>query len=251
MIDFHTHILPQLDDGANDETMAIAMLESEVKQGVTDVLFTPHYYGKTCSPDDFLEQRNEAWNSLKTHAPVDLNVYLGAEVHFTGVNVMDYEELCKLAIADTEYILIEFPFTEQWSVGLFSALSAFIEETGYTPIIAHVERYLEIKKNPWLINELLDLGCLLQVNTSAFFNKQEKSLVLALLNRGVIHCIGTDAHDTGIRKPNLQEAKTAFEEQGFAEAWANIQNTMQAVLRGEEVKTQPVKPIKRLFGKYF
>ena len=113
IVDFHTHILPQLDDGANDETMAIAMLESEVKQGVTDVLFTPHYYGKTCSPDDFLEQRNEAWNSLKTHAPVGLNVYLGAEVHFTGVNVIDYEELCKLAIADTEYILIEFPFTEQ------------------------------------------------------------------------------------------------------------------------------------------
>ena len=149
------------------------------------------------------------------------------------------------------YILIEFPFTEKWSGGVLSALSAFVEETGYTPIIAHVERYGEIKKKPAIINELLAMGCLLQVNSSAFFNKQEKSLALALLNRGIIHCIGTDAHDMSLRKPNLQAAKTTLEEQGFADAWAKIQSTMQSVLRDEEVKTYPVKPIKRFFGKYF
>jgi protein-tyrosine phosphatase len=251
MIDFHTHILPHFDDGAKDTAMATAMLESEVRQGVTDVLLTSHFYGKKHSPDRFLEKRNAAWARLKPKAPEGLNVHLAAEVHFTGVNVLAYDELCKLAIADTKYILIEFPFTEKWSVGVLSALSTFIDETGYTPIIAHVERYREIKKKPALINELLAMGCLLQVNTSAFLNKREKSLALALLRREAIHCIGTDAHDMSIRKPNLKEVKAELEAQGFVEAWEKIQTTMRMVLRGEEVKPQPIKPIKHVFGKYF
>ena len=251
MIDFHTHILPHFDDGAKDTAMATAMLESEVRQGVTDVLLTSHYYGKRHSLDRFLEKRNAAWARLKPNAPEGLNVHLAAEVHFTGVNVLAYDELCKLAIADTKYILIEFPFTEKWSVGVLSALSTFIDETGYTPIIAHVERYREIKKKPALINELLAMGCLLQVNASAFLNKQEKSLALALLRREAIHCIGTDAHDMSMRKPNLKEVKAELEAQGFVEAWEKIQTTMRIVLRGEEVKPQPIKPVQRFFSKYF
>ncbi len=251
MIDFHTHILPHLDDGARNTAMATAMLKSEVEQGVTDVLLTPHYYGKRHSPDRFLEKRNAAWVRLKSKAPEGLNVHLGAEVHFTGVTVLGHDELCKLAITGTKYILMEFPFTEKWPSGVLSALAAFVDETGYTPIIAHVERYREIKKKPALINELLAMGCLLQVNASAFLFKYEKSLALALLRRGIIHCIGTDTHDMSFRKPNLKEVKVLLEEEGFGENWAKIQATMQSVLRGEEVKPQPIKPIKRFFSKYF
>ena len=251
MIDFHTHVLPHIDDGARDTEMAKAMLEYEYKQGVTDLLLTPHYYGRKHSPTQFLEKRNAIWEHLKPHLPEGLNVRLAAEVHFTGINVPDYDELCKLAIEGTEYILIEFPFTQKWVNGVLSELSSFIYETGYTPIIAHVERYNEIKRKPSIINELLDMGCLLQVNGSAFITKPDKSLAYALLKRGVIHCIGTDTHDMGIRKPNMQEVKAAVEAEGYGDSWATIQNTMQSILRGEEVKATPSKPIKKFFAKYF
>ena len=250
MIDFHTHILPHLDDGAKHTDMAKAMLEAECKQGVTDVVFTPHYYGRKHSPSQFLEKRNDAWEHLLPNVPEGLKTHLATEVHFTGVNVPEYDELCKLAIADTKYILIEFPFTNKWTHNLLDVLGDFISETGYTPIIAHVERYREILKRPAYISELIDMGCLLQVNASAFETKKEKSLAFALLKRGWIHCIGTDAHDMGVRKPNLLVAKTAMEGAGYKESWQTIQNTMQAILRGEEVKPQMDKPIKKFLGKY-
>ncbi len=250
MIDFHTHILPHLDDGAKDTAMAKAMLEAEFKQGVTDVLFTPHYYGRRHSPSQFIEKRDEAWAHLKPNVPEGLTVHLGAEVHFTGVNVPDYDELCKLVIRNTKYILIEFPFTNKWTHDLLEKLGDFVYETGYTPIIAHVERYHEVLGRPSYLTELIDMGCLLQVNASAFEMKKERGLVLAMLKRGWIHCIGTDTHDMGIRKPNLLAAKNAMEEAGFGESWDKIQATMQAILRGEEVKPQMDKPIKKFFGKY-
>lgn len=250
MIDFHTHILPHIDDGAKDIEIAKAMLEGERKQGVTDVLLTPHYYGKKHSPARFLEKRDEAWINLQPNVPEGINVHLAAEVHFTGVNVPDYDELCKLSIAGTEYILIEFPFTSSWTNGLLDKLSDFIYETGYTPIIAHVERYREVHKRPAFATELVNMGCLLQINTSAFDNKAEKKLALTLLKKGMVHCIGTDTHDMGVRKPNMAQAKLAMEKAGFAENWAEIQNTMQTVLRGEKVKTQHAPRIKKFFGKY-
>ena len=250
MVDFHTHILPHLDDGAKDTAMAKAMLESECKQAVTDVLFTPHYYGKRHSPSRFIEKRNDAWAHLKPNVPQGLTVHLGAEVHFTGVNVPEYDELCKLAIGETKYILIEFPFTNKWTHDLLDVLSDFVYETGYTPIIAHVERYREVLKRPAYLSELIDIGCLLQVNASAFEMKKEKSLAFALLKRGWIHCLGTDTHDMSTRKPDFSVAKSTMEEAGFGESWDRIQATMQAILRGEEIKPQADKPIKKFLGKY-
>jgi len=129
-------------------------------------------------------------------------------------------------------------------------LGDFVYETGYTPIIAHVERYREVLNKPAYLTELLEMGCLLQVNAAAFTTKNEKNLAAALLKRGWIHCIGTDAHDMSLRKPDFSAAKIAMEEAGFAESWQNIQTTMQAILRGEEIKPQGDKPIKKFFGKY-
>ena len=250
MVDFHTHILPHIDDGAKDTEMAKAMLQAEVDAGVTDVLLTPHYYGRKHSPDQFIEKRNGMWSHLRAYTPEVLKVHLAAEVHFTGMNVPEYDELCKLAIGDTKYILLEFPFTSKWKSSLMDVLSDFIYETGYTPIIAHVERYREVIKRPAYAKELIEMGCLLQVNATAFVDKHEKKLAFALLDKGMIHCIGTDAHDMGIRKPNLMQAKNALEEAGYGEQWENIQTNMHKILNGESIQVvEPVK-IKRFFGKY-
>lgn len=250
MVDFHTHILPHIDDGAKDTATAIAMLESEYKQGVTDVLLTSHYYGKRHGPERFVQKRDEIWAYLKPNAPEGLNVHLAAEVHFTGLEIIDYEALCELAIEGTKYILIEFPFLEKWPRGILDKLADFIYETGYTPIIAHVERYREVLKRPNYATKLVNMGCLLQINTSAFRVKREKKFVLSLLERNMVHCIGTDTHDMGFRKPNMQAAKTEMEEAGFGARWNEIQDRMHAILRGEKVEVQAATPIKNFFGKY-
>ena len=155
MIDIHTHILPHIDDGAKDTATALAMLHKEWEQGVEEVVLTSHFYGRHRSPEQFLEKRNAAFERLRLQLPEGLKVRLGAEVHFTGRNMPENEELCRLAIEGTNYILIEFPFTTAWTGELLDRLNDFILDTGYTPIIAHAERYSEIKKCPALISELV------------------------------------------------------------------------------------------------
>lgn len=249
MIDMHTHILPHIDDGAKDSTMSAFMLKKEVKEGVKTVVLTSHYYGRKHGPARFLERRASAFERIKDKIPEGLEVRLGAEVHFTGVNVAEHDELCKLAIDGTKYILIEFPFTEKWTYELLDRLAEFIGETGYTPIIAHVERYREVQKRLAYITELIEMGCLIQVNTSAFLDKKDKKLAYALLKNGMVHCIGTDTHDLESRAPNYAEAYEAVKKAGFEGEWSTIQENMQKILADEEVQVTPPKLLKKFFGK--
>ena len=211
MVDIHTHILPHLDDGAKNTDMSVAMMKMLKKQGVETVVFTPHYYGKRTNPEIFLQRRNAMFEHVKPQIPDGLQVKLGAEVHFTGINMPENDEICKLALEGTKYILFEFPFTMAWTAELMTRLSDFIRDTDYTPIIAHVERYSEVQKKPALVSEFVKMGCLIQVNAPAFLNKREKKLAFALLKHGFVHCLGTDSHNMDNRSPDMLTAKTAVE----------------------------------------
>ncbi len=250
MIDVHTHVLPCFDDGAESIETAISMLEMEKEQGVDCVVFTPHYYGRKDSPSQFLAKRREAYDAIKDKIPDGLRVLLGAEVHFTGVNVPEHEELCSLSIEGTKYILVEFPFTTEWTRSLIDKLADFINDTGYTPIIAHAERYIEVLQNPALITQFVEMGCLIQVNASSFCQRFTKNLAYALLKHGLVHCIGTDAHDMENRSPEYVKAKQTVEKAGYSAEWKRAQEIMSRVVRGEQVCVEYGKPIKRFFGKY-
>ena len=251
MIDIHTHILPHMDDGAKDSRVSVAMLKAELAQGVDTVLLSPHYYGRKHSPAQFIQRRNAAFERLKEKIPEGIHVRLGAEVHFTGVNVLKEDDFCSLAIEGTKYILVELPFDSAWHGALLDKLSTLITDTGYTPIIAHVERYDEVVKNPEIVSRLVGMGCLIQVNTYAFLDKREKKLAFALLKHGLIHCIGTDAHDLDERKPNMAEAKAAIKQAGFAEEWERIQQNMQNVFADKAVQRMPATPVKKFLWWYF
>ncbi|MBR2646104.1 MAG: hypothetical protein IKD47_00890 [Clostridia bacterium] len=250
MIDIHTHILPHIDDGAKDSQTSLEICLAELAQGVDTIVLTPHYYGKKRSPQQFLEKRAECFERLREKLPEGLSVRLGAEVHFTGLNMPKAEELCQLAIEDTKYILFEFPFTTLWTRDLFDKVGDFIYDTGYTPIIAHVERYHEVLKNPALVSDLVHMGCLIQVNTSAFLEKPTKKFALALLKHSLVHCLGTDTHNAGERAPDYAAAKAVVEEAGLGESWNEIQENMQKILVDEYVELFETKPVKKIFGVY-
>ena len=250
MIDIHTHILPHLDDGAKNTQMSVAMLNLLRDQGVKTVVFTPHYYGRRSSPTEFIKRRNAIFDHIKAQIPEGMETRLGAELHFTGINMPDQDELCKLAIEGTKYILVEFPFTTKWTGELLHKLHNFISETGYTPIIAHTERYREIQKKPVLVNELIDMGCLIQVNAPSFLNKREKKLAFALLKHGFVHCLGTDSHDMGVRAPDFTLAKAEVEKAGLLDAWKRAEGIMEDVLADRQVCVEQGKPIKKCLGIY-
>ncbi len=249
MIDLHTHILPHMDDGAKDSSVTAAILRNEVEQGVQALVFTPHYYCRERTPEQFLEKRNRMFQHIKPLIPENLEVRLGCELHFTGLNMPEVEELCKLGIEGTNYILLEFPFTTVWSGELLDRVNDFIVDADYTPIIAHVERYGEVQKNPAFASELVDMGCLLQVNVNSFLDKHEKKLAFALMEHGLVHCLGTDTHNNEQRAPRYLEAKQAILAAGFNAQWEQAQENMRAILDNEEVAELSYSPVKKtLFG---
>jgi len=250
MIDIHTHILPRLDDGAKDSNTSIAMLNSLCEQGVQTVVFTPHYYGKRSTPDEFIRRRYAAYEHIKERIPAGLNVRLGAELHFTGINMPENDVLCQFAIEGTKYLLVEFPFTTAWTMELKERLFDFIRDTGYTPIIAHAERYTEVQKAPALLMEFVHMGCLVQVNAPAFLERREKKLAFALLKHGFVHCIGTDAHDMDVRAPKYAAAKAAVEKAGYAAAWKRAEDIMEKVIAGEQVVPEVGTAVKKFLGTY-
>ena len=93
------------------------------------------------------------------------------------------------------------------------------------------------------------MGCLIQVNTSAFLDKKDKKLAYVLLKNGMVHCIGTDTHDLESRAPNYAEAYEAVKKAGLEGEWSTIQENMQKILSDEEVQVTPPKLLKKFFGK--
>lgn len=250
MIDIHTHILPDIDDGANTKEDALALLQALRSQGVSEVALTPHYYGKKHSVEQFLEKRLQAFERIAGDIPDGMTARLGAEVHLTGVNDPSDEALCALAIEDSKCVLVEFPFFTKWSSHLFERISGFAADTGYTPIVAHIERYDEVKKDPKLIERLVETGCLIQMNARAFYDKSTRRFAFALLKHGMVHCLGTDAHDPVRRAPDYTAAKAAVLKKGFQQEWEKVQTRMRNALDGKTVDTRHT-PVRKLFGRYF
>ena len=233
MIDLHTHALPYIDDGASDPQVTAEILKMEWEQGVREVLFTPHYYGKR-SIEEFLDKRKKGLESIQDVIPAGMKTRVGAEVLLTGVNDPTDDAICALAIEGTKYVLIELPF-QKWRESLLDRISDFVEETGYTPIIAHVERYVEVLKNPSILTYFTEMGCLIQVNVDTFLDKRLKRFAFALLKKGMVHCLGTDAHNATTRGVHYAEAKNAILDKGLEAEWNGIQWCMQKVVKGEAV----------------
>ena len=250
MIDFHTHVLPGIDDGAESVEISLGLIQLELEQGVKQILFTPHYYGQKFSPERFLENRKKAFEKISERIE-GVKVKLAAEVHFSEEKIVSNSSLCRLAIENTKYILLELPFTASWTEKLWFRLRDFISDTGYTPIIAHVERYAEIRKNPAYLSVLADMGCLIQVNTRAFISEKTSNMALTMLKKGLVHCLGTDAHNLTDRAPDYAQAKSVIEQAGETGRFEKIQEIMQKILNGERVEIEPYQPMKRFLNRYY
>lgn len=249
MIDIHTHILPCVDDGAKTVEESVEMLQKLQKQGVTEVALTPHYYGKRYSAKQFLEKRNASFAQIQNFIPEGIKVRLGAEVALSGVNDPRDEALCALAIEGTKCVLVELPFYSRWSNSLFNRIADFVSETDYLPIVAHIERYKTALKHPETVARLVDMGCLIQLNVRAFRDKKTKRFAYALLKHGLVHCLGTDAHDLKHRPPEYADIKAEVENAGYVSEWYEAQTRMKNAVRGELVDRR-YTPVKKLFRCY-
>ena len=206
MIDMHSHCLPAFDDGAKDIDEALLMLEDAYEKGIEIVYATPHC--RVYSEEELetaVKSRDRVYDELMSVAAEKKNkipilkkgfeVYLDKDITSFG----NFRELC---MEGTNAMLVEMPM-EHWgsfALGRIKALKA----AGIIPIIAHIDRYLEFKKN---IEKALSLdGVIYQVNADAFFGFHRMRLIKKLLNLGKTVVVGSDMHNMKSRRSRLSEA---------------------------------------------
>lgn len=248
MIDLHCHILPEIDDGAKNIDDSFALLRGEKAQGVNSIMFTPHFNAERGNLDKFLEKRNRSLKMLTEpdeFKEIGITAKVGAEVYFS-VSLAN-GELDALCFAGTNYILIELP-VEIKPGGLMYTLDNVINR-GYTPIIAHVERYAYISKDPILLYDLILKGCLAHVNASAVLSRGKMSAIaLKYIRWGIVQFVCSDCHSMKHRPPNLREAFSKIEKNLGRRYAAQLINNSERIFSGDAVDLSEVKKPRKIFG---
>ena len=221
MLDFHTHLLPGIDDGSQSVDESIHMLECMQMQGVEQVVATPHFYANHESVEDFLARRNAALQSLKDRTRNGPDILLGAEIrYYEGISRMS--DLKKLRIQNSRLLLLEMPF-RPWPEFAVKEVLDIACQGGMIPVIAHVERYLFLQK-PGVAEMLLQNGVLFQVNSMFLIGWRHRRRALRMLKQGQIHFIGSDCHNLSDRPPNVADAFSLVEQRlgsAFATAFTD------------------------------
>ncbi len=207
-VDFHSHILPGLDDGSRSVEESLQMLRLEAEQGITHVVATPHFYANHDTPDRFLQRRAAAWERLQAAMAAEPElpeVILGAEVYyFPGIS--DSQALSRLAIGQKGFMMLEMP-AMPWTENMYQEIGLIYEKQGITPIIAHVDRYLRPLEGNRVLKRLEELPVLIQANGSFFLRPLAAPMAMKLMRAGRIHLLGSDCHDLMRRMPNLGPAR--------------------------------------------
>lgn len=205
MIDWHSHVLPALDDGSHSIAQSLEMLTMLKEQGVDTVIATPHFYANDESVEEFLERRERSARALKerlegSNLP---RVIPGAEVrYYPGISRM--EDLKKLCIEGTNLLLLEMSECE-WSSSTVKELTETVLSRGIRLILAHIERYYRLQnESAW--NKLYQEGIIMQSNATYFAQGLSKRRALSMLDGGKIHLIGSDCHNTTVRQPQIGKA---------------------------------------------
>lgn len=246
MIDFHTHILPCIDDGAASLEESLALLGALEAQGVGTVVLTPHYYGRKRDVEYFLEKRARAYRMLCEAYQGGIRLLQGCECNLDTCANTDVSSLRPLALEGTRYILAELSFRPQWTKGdlFFRRLKELKEEEGLTPVIAHAELYPALRHRPEWAAALIEAGCLLQINCDSVINAGKRGLVRALLSHGQVHCLGSDTHDPRKRPPRYGAAAALLKERN-ENIWAGIQENMRKILADLPLRFAAGEPVKK------
>lgn len=206
MIDFHTHVLPSVDDGSSSVEESIRMLKSMEKQGVKKVVLTPHFYAYRTDVNTFFSNRRSAekllYCDLRENG-INVSLYPAAEVLYFD-EIWRIDDMEKLCIKGTNYVMVEMPFGK-WTDAMIRNLEK-LSAKGFVPIIAHFDRYIKFQHGMKRFYELLEIGALLQMNADYLTNFWTRRKALSFFKRGLVSALGSDCHNMSSRPPEIKGA---------------------------------------------
>ena len=223
-IDIHCHIIPHVDDGAVSSSQALNMISIAYEHGIRTMIATPHYeVGKYENNQDEIRKNFNKLKDLVYRKYPEFKLYLGNEIYYSYGVVDGLEEGSINKLADSRYVLVEFSPNDKYKY-ISKSLYELINN-GYSPVLAHTERYLEVMGNIDNVKRLVDAGVYIQINAHTIAGKYGRGIrkkVIKLIKNDLVHFIGTDTHSDGHRSPDLDECIKYLEKKMGKEVIENL-----------------------------
>jgi protein-tyrosine phosphatase len=244
VIDIHSHILPQIDDGARSMEEAVEMARIAAEDGIKYMVSTPHMFNGLShnpEPSEILERvaaLNEAIGAT------GLKVLPGNEVHISHEIAEQAKNNRVTKINQHNYMLVEFPQLTV-PVGAEELFYKLLLQ-GVRPILVHPERNAQIQARPSLAAQFVERGVLIQVTAMSVtgeFGPGAKTCAEVLLRHDCVHFLATDTHRPKSRPPILSKGRHAAAAiVGEARATALVDANPRAVINGEGLHVLPPIP---------
>ena len=196
MIDIHSHIIPNVDDGARSVEETFNILKEAQEAGFTDVILTSHFllnYYET-NAQELIFWKEKLQEVLKKQG-TKINLHSGMEIYITNQMEELLENKKILTLANSRYMLIELPLAT--NVKYFDYVVYYLEAKGIKPIIAHPERYKCVQKDPDIVEEYIEKGCLIQCNYGSIVNlygREAEKTIKTIFKKNQVHFLGSDVH---------------------------------------------------------
>ena len=243
MIDIHSHIVFDVDDGPKTIEDSRALLEESYRQGVRTIISTSHRRkGMFETPEAKIEENFKQVQKLAKEIADDLTVLYGAEIYYTS-DILDKLEQGKIPrLADSQYALIEFSMITPYKE-IHTALSNVLR-LGVTPVIAHIERYHCLENDEKKVRDLINMGCYTQINSSSVLKpklfgdtyKFMKKRAQFFLEKDLVHFVASDMHNLDPRPPYMQEAYQIISKKyGESHAEQLFRKNQELLLRSEYI----------------
>lgn len=237
MVDLHSHIIPNIDDGSRNYEMSVEMLKISKSENVEYICATPHFIpgDKEIDREDYDARWNKL-NQLRAVNEINLAIVKGLELYMHPDIPLYYKQKKIWGINDGNYLLIELPM-EQFPVyteDVFYELRIM----GLRPIIAHPERNLRIIKDTKLLYDLIEQGTYVQINSGSllgYYGKEPKRVAEQLIQAKAVHFLGSDGHSLHSRPPKIKDAFKILEKQNLSLA-KTIAINEKKLLNNEEIE---------------
>ena len=243
MIDIHSHIVFDVDDGPKTIEDSRALLEESYRQGVRTIISTSHRRkGLFETPEATIEENFKQVQELAKEIADDLTILYGAEIYYTS-DILDKLEQGKIPrLADSQYALIEFSMITPYKE-IHTALSNVLR-LGVTPVVAHIERYHCLENDEKKVRDLINMGCYTQINSSSVLKpklfgdtyKFMKKRAQFFLEKDLVHFVASDMHNLNPRPPYMQEAYQIISKKyGESHAEQLFRKNQELLLRSEYI----------------
>lgn len=254
MIDFHSHVVFDVDDGAKTIEDSILMIKEASKAGYTDIIATPHYMeGYYVIPKSKIKEKIDYLNKVSEQNGIGVKIHQASEIYFTDSIIQLINNGLASTVNNSKYILLETPMLSE-PLNLLQVIYQILE-AGKTPIIAHPERYTFIQQDPNKVYNLIEEGVLFQCNMGSLmglYGKEAKKTITQLLKNNMVHFMGSDTHRPDTIYKNMGKALYELEKILPNDKVIKITyENPQKVLNNEEIEIEEPTEIKNNFLKKF